>query len=453
MNRRDRDENEIVTIRDAISRFRRGKTKFNLAGFVLEFTFPRKSKGTDYVERLKITDEHMSEITVSVFSTDAQFLPRLRSYKDFIVLYNVTIEKVNEEFCVVFNKKFSSFGLYDGNSLYQEFPGFNLLRDHRDVITRMRRLSDSFQSSAGSKDFLISIKNLGTRDYFDLVCQVLRMQEVSDDKLMFYVWDGSDYPPLNVQERLEDERSNPLPLQVEAFPLHISTVCHFPRVGSVLRIEASKSEGDFSILNNYIGRWVKIRNMSSCTRLGLGLWYGRLVYNSRVRLLSDNDDIVVEHKRAISERGLGMEGRLPLWGNSLDSLTVLDCVDAPIATLMDLLSQNQVGVTFRCGVRVMAICPAKVEDFHQSGEYKIRLTLEDPTTRIHAFLCGHDGDRFFRRCVSDDDIALYINKLLGVLENCNIDGDIDYQRNPPWIECCIELKDDNKFYLCKTLLV
>ena len=64
---------------------------------------------------------------------------------------------------------------------------------------------------------------------------------------------------------------------------------------------------------------------------------------------------------------------------------------------------------FRCMVRVMATSPSDVLDFcvpvTESAEqppyhleqgvfvYAVRLTLEDPTARLHAFLYGQDAVR------------------------------------------------------------
>lgn len=43
-------------------------------------------------------------------------------------------------------------------------------------------------------------------------------------------------------------------------------------------------------------------------------------------------------------------------------------------------------------VRVIGAFPWKAEDFRSpTGTYRIRLTLEDPTARIHAFVYAEDG--------------------------------------------------------------
>lgn len=47
----------------------------------------------------------------------------------------------------------------------------------------------------------------------------------------------------------------------------------------------------------------------------------------------------------------------------------------------------------KCVVRVVAACPWRAKHFLSSsrGQYRLRLTLEDPTARIHAYLCEEDG--------------------------------------------------------------
>jgi len=52
----------------------------------------------------------------------------------------------------------------------------------------------------------------------------------------------------------------------------------------------------------------------------------------------------------------------------------------------------QVIAKFRCVVRVVATLPAHPRDFQAPcGTYRLRLTLEDPTARIHAYLYAEDG--------------------------------------------------------------
>jgi hypothetical protein len=56
----------------------------------------------------------------------------------------------------------------------------------------------------------------------------------------------------------------------------------------------------------------------------------------------------------------------------------------------------QVTAKFKCVARVVAALPWQAEDLRSPfGTYRIRLTLEDPTARLHALLYGEDGVRHF----------------------------------------------------------
>lgn len=49
---------------------------------------------------------------------------------------------------------------------------------------------------------------------------------------------------------------------------------------------------------------------------------------------------------------------------------------------------------YKCVVRVVSVLPCRAMDFHYPvGIHRIRLTLEDPTSRIHAYLYAEDGVR------------------------------------------------------------
>nr|GFB94003.1 nucleic acid-binding, OB-fold-like protein [Tanacetum cinerariifolium] len=58
---------------------------------------------------------------------------------------------------------------------------------------------------------------------------------------MFFVWDGTDAPPLTVNSDLEAEFGSPLALQLESSPLKRDDLCKFPSVGTVLRIIVEQS--------------------------------------------------------------------------------------------------------------------------------------------------------------------------------------------------------------------
>lgn len=143
------------------------------------------------------------------------------------------------------------------------------------------------------------------------------------------------------------------------------------------------------------------------------------------------------------------------------------------------LSVIQVTYKFRCMVRVMATWPSDVLDFCvlEQGDfvYAVRLTLEDPTARLHCFLYGEDAVRLLgpdedskKNCclefftyVIRPNAADYgfcelqveffvgypavnlrqqgdtvgalkrkVDRLLGICENG--------PPNPPWVNCCLK---------------
>lgn len=56
----------------------------------------------------------------------------------------------------------------------------------------------------------------------------------------------------------------------------------------------------------------------------------------------------------------------------------------------------QVVGKYRCIVRVVALLPCTPASFRApNGVFRIRLTLEDPTARIHAYLYKEDGVMFY----------------------------------------------------------
>uniref|UniRef100_A0A803Q4K9 Telomeric single stranded DNA binding POT1/Cdc13 domain-containing protein n=1 Tax=Cannabis sativa TaxID=3483 RepID=A0A803Q4K9_CANSA len=448
-----RHRSDLKRIREAVTLYnsrRKSSQKFNLVGFVIEFSLPRKSQGTDYVTTIRVVDELLSELFINMFAEKEEHLPHLKSYKDLIVLNNVMMKHYvdGDEICAVYYKQTSSFALFDvkttTNTPYQTSPGFHLQKDDIPCITSMRALSSRYEVSAGRNEYLMTIKDLGTKMFFDLVCQVLYVQKL-EVGCMLFVWDGNDAPPLKVQTMHEDEELSPLPLEIEPKTLNMLILRKFPCVGSLLRVKAPVDMSAY--FQEEMGQWVKIRNMK-CEETKSGLWLGTLLPTTKVRLLPNSDPIVMECKRAMDERGVGRQGRSPLGSNPLSGLTVVDPKEFPYATLMDLITHTEIETIVRCVVRVVAISPSNLDSFlNQNEECKIILTLEDPTARIHALLDSQHWGVFFEDFTSDDSDALKrmkMNKLLG----CERD-----HRNPPWIECCIKSNGNRIYFICNTKLV
>ncbi|KAJ7955335.1 Protection of telomeres protein [Quillaja saponaria] len=416
----------------------------NLCGFVSEFSLPRKSQGTDYVSILQIVDETLTdgELSVNIFTRKLEDLPRINAYRDFIILYNVKIEEFNGRLFAVFNKNYSSFALFGEKSNidfepYQATPGFYLLEPDKLVVARTRHLSKDYQFSGGKSKYLLSLKDIDSEKDFDLICKVLHV-EVVDDVCIFFVWDGNDTPTLAVNIKLEDAERNPIQLQIEPRPLPRHVLSGFPCIGTVLRVIAGKAHEKLDLHFKGVGKWVMIRHITCdvCS----ALWHGLLSSSSKIRFLSENDDSVLQCKRTYNEREMRKEGCVPYWITSPYFLTKLDHEDVPLATLMDLLAHSEVNTVVRCIVRVIAVCPAQVNDIFQqvgSDECRIRLTLEDPTARIHSLICDGEG-------------TSQIKKLLGISELCDGWGEHYSPRFPPWIQCCIKPDLQMSYYICNT---
>lgn len=61
-------------------------------------------------------------------------------------------------------------------------------------------------------------------------------------------------------------------------------------------------------------------------------------------------------------------------------------------TVIELNHELQVTCKYKCVVRIIAIYPWRAEDFRSpNGIYRVRVTLEDPTARIHAYIYKEDG--------------------------------------------------------------
>ncbi|KAI3794630.1 hypothetical protein L1987_37263 [Smallanthus sonchifolius] len=100
-----------------------------------------------------------------------------------------------------------------------------------------------------------------------------------------------------------------------------------------------------------------------------------------------------------------------------------DYQDVPFVTLMDILTYPDVIAKFMCVVRVVATLPAHPRDFRAPcGTYRLRLTLEDPTARIHAYIYAEDGVKFFGGYPLIDKMVKMHNALLGVEETDDADS-------------------------------
>ncbi|XP_042511828.1 protection of telomeres protein 1b-like [Macadamia integrifolia] len=345
------------------------------------------------------------------------------------------------EVYALFNKKFSSFALFEGKSSgnfipYQVSLKYHGREDDKKFLAGLRTWLLNFQLDPGMSKTL-SLSEIKERHTFDLVCKILHVCEVSKDNWMLFLWDGTDTPPLNIQTKLEDEMENPLPLQLESLPLPRDVLCTFPSIGTILRVPVNQENEKLGLHLIGSGRWIKISNIN-CEEQA-GLWKGNLLPSTRLQYLSNEDNIVIQRQRFCDERTASTWENMPLSSFPWTSrVTETDHEHVPFVTLMGMLTHAEVTSKFKCVVRVLATYPWRVEDFRSpSGVYRIRLTLEDPTARIHAFVYAEDGEKFFDGYPTFDILKRKQNKLLGITETDEGKEIEMAPRHPPWIQCCL----------------
>ncbi|XP_059291905.1 protection of telomeres protein 1b-like isoform X2 [Lycium ferocissimum] len=471
MSKRRRDE--YTPIAEAMSLI---NNKVNLIGLVLQTGFPKKSKGTDFFCLVKIIDESYPSggLSVNIFTETMDKLPVVLNGGDIILLSQVVMKVHESVVYAVFNKKFSSFALFDGKLStsflpYQCYSIYLAKEQDKKFILGLRKWLVHHPTALDSSDFQ-SLKDIREGGGFNLlcklrkhiagcfgvleswlwtyalnifianfdgICKILRVWEIRKDEWMLLVWDGTDTPPVAINAKLEDEMDNPLPLESVPVCLPRDILCNLPRLGTVLTVTLDCGNEKLGV--NVLGtnRWVKFDNLRC--QLHASLWNASLLPITRFCYLRDEDHIVLQRMREHKERSKSKWGWMPLSSLPWPShVTVTDHPDVPFVSLMRALANPRVVGKFRCVVRVVASFPWSVEEYRSpSGIYRIRLTLEDPTARIHAYLYAEDAEHFFGRYPSFDVLKRKRNLLLGISES---DGDSEMNetsRNPPWIICCL----------------
>ncbi|XP_073144662.1 protection of telomeres protein 1b-like [Henckelia pumila] len=437
----DDDDYKYMQLIDASSSINQ---RVNLIGIVIETTLPKSTKGTDLFCSVKIVDETQpGPLSVLFFAETVEKLPRVASNGDIMMLSRVTISTRGSEVYAMYNKKFSSFALYEGRDFgerefahYQSSRNFSFREQDKRLITGMRKWLMRTKIE-GLNDFNV-LREIKKGERVNLLCKIIHIYKVKKDKWMFFLWDGTDAPPACIEAKLEDEMENPLPLHLEPSPLSRDILCTFPTVGTVMRMIIDQSY-KISINSIRTNIWVKFVNIKC--EVVAGLWQGVLMPFSSLCILSDDDDRVLDCQRTYNERVPSKWGRMPFTSFPWPShMTETDHPDVPFVTLMNVLTHAEVTCKYRCVVRVVAIFPWRADDFHSPcGIYRIRLTLEDPTARIHAFLYAEDGIKFFGNDLSVDILTRKRNLLLGIGEGDECEHTLEnVSRNPPWVECCLK---------------
>lgn len=410
--------------------------KVNLIGVVMETSIPKQSKGTDFFCTVRIVDESMPcwGVSVTFFSETMEKLPQVQCAGDILQLSRVVMKTHGSEVYALFNKKFSSFALFDGKHgssfvPYQVSSKYHAREQDKKFIVGLREWMVDHENEIACSD-LQSLKDIVQGDHFNVVCKILHLSEVQKDEWMLFVWDGTDTPPVVIDNKIEDEGEKPLPLQLEPFQLPRDILCTFPPVGTVLRVILGSSE-KLGLNTIKTGRWVKLINLKC--EVQAALWSATIMHFSKLCYLPDDNDLVLQCQRNYDERVSSKWGHMPSlsfpWASDL---TATEYPAVPFVTLMHVLTSAEVTAKFKCVVRVVDIFPWLAEDFlSPDGTYRIRLTLEDPTARIHAFLFADDAVKFFGGYHPTDVITTKRNLLLGIKESSN-------QRNPPWVQLCLK---------------
>ncbi|OIW10135.1 hypothetical protein TanjilG_21972 [Lupinus angustifolius] len=430
-----RDDYKFLTIKDAYSSINQ---KVNLIGIILEFGFPKRTRGTDYCCSLRIIDEthHQTGMSVNIFAENAERLPHVAAGGDIIQLSHVMVKKHGEEINAVFNKRYSSFALYkgeDGDDVapYQFSSKFLQRDEDKNFIVNLRKWLVSFELREDASDFpmLREIKE----GHINLACKFIAVTLHKMNGLSLF---GTVLTPLRMQ--LEDEMSCPLPLQPECLPLPRELLCTLPTVGSILRITF-----DIGVDKNYlhllpIGKWIKFVNMR--LEVHAGLWFGVFTPFTKLRYTPNDDCLILECQRLYDER-ISLElGRMPSSSLPLSTcITEVNYDHVPYVTLMDVLTHLEVTAKFKCVARVVAVLPCEPEKLCSPlGTYRMRLTLEDPTTRIHAFVLAENGETLFDGYPDIDNLTRKLNRLLGISDCDDSIGAKDAPRNPPWVPFCLK---------------
>ncbi|KAL5189234.1 Phosphoethanolamine N-methyltransferase 1 [Glycine soja] len=428
-----REGYEFMPIRDV---GRSVGQKAKLIGVILDFGFPKKSKGTDFCCCLRIIDEthHQISMAINMFEENVERLPRLAAVGDVVVLCCVEVKSFKGEVNVTFNKRFSSFGLYkgkDGDDLdpYHVSSYFHHVREDESLIVKLRKWLMNFQPHEDSSNFPM-LREIKEETSVNLACKILHFCETAKDEWIIFSWDGTNTPSNVICSKLEEEINCPLPLQLEPLPLSREVLCTLPVAGSILRIMFDKVvvKNHLHLLN--VDKWVKFMNIH--LKVVDGLWLGVFSPQSRLRYTPNEDSLIVERQRLSDEQ---------LFPKPLFITEEVNQDHATPVTLMTVLTHSKVVTAkFKCVVRVVAAMPYLAKNLLSSiGKYRMQLTLEDSTARVHAFVTGKDGETLFDGYPSIDELTRKLNRLLGVT------GIKDAPRDPPWVSVCLK-----SYYVSKT---
>ncbi|AQK47239.1 Protection of telomeres protein 1b [Zea mays] len=394
------------------------------------------SRGTDFTVTLRVIDEsYKSGISVTFFADSTALLPCVKSCGDVISLHNVVIKKYRD-FFVQFDKKYSSFALFEGKTYTECSPYQTSIRYHdsehdKDFLNQMRTWLPQGLKDFTSNNSELYLMNLKSDSTFDLVCKVFHVH-VENNNSIFYVWDGTDTPAAEFPAILDAEAAKSLSLH-EGPPLSREILCTMPDFGTVLRIFSDRFVNKVSYMQKNI-YWARFWNITC--KQNFGIWKGTFSDSGGVRLLSNKDDSVVDRLKMYDSRIANRVRRRPM-ASIPSSVTDVEYEDAGYASLMKSLTHHDVTHKLRTLVRVVAAHPCEAS-LLSTGNCHLRLTLEDPTARIHAYVHKNDLVGFFGGgFLTAEVIVKKMNMVLGIPEPQGSVEVAPSTRNPPWIWCCL----------------
>ncbi|XP_039125626.1 protection of telomeres protein 1a-like isoform X2 [Dioscorea cayenensis subsp. rotundata] len=423
--------------------------KVNLFAVVTEISRPKRSRGHDFVMTLKVADQSSPGLYVNFFAEDTGKLPNVQSNGDIICLRRVVMRVHNGECYGSYDKHFSSFALFEGKAresfkAYQTSINYQASNNEKELLSKLRTHFYDHKSDAVMKSCLLRLNSVKTETVFDLICRVLHVCEISDDQWMIYVWDGTDTPCAPCHKDLNAEGEDPLPLNLDIVPLSRKILQTFPCVGTVFRIVVRKYFEEIPQLSD--GCWVKLCNLTC--ELHYGIWRGLLHGSSKVHILSDEDENVKSNMRDYQDRlASGARVQSLTCSPRHSYMTGTDFEKEPCVALIKSLACRKVTHKFKSIVRVVAAYPWKGEHLRSpvQGHYRVRLTLEDSTARIHAYIHGDDGVKFFGGHPEVEKLSTKMRRLLGIKENIGVEEAATSVRDPPWVCCCLK-----SYYLDKS---
>ncbi|XP_078171616.1 protection of telomeres protein 1b-like isoform X1 [Carex rostrata] len=415
--------------------------RVNLFALLEHVAQPDLNSSSDLVLKLKVVDPTYPALGVTVrwFADTKTKLPDVNSTGDIISLHRVMIFIHDGKHYCVYDNRYSSFALFEGTTSenlvpYQTSEKYNAT-DHDTVfLKQMREWSSERVRHEDLTEHPLKLMRIDPCSIFHLVCKVLHVSKTSSNQSVLYVWDGTDAPPglqIITRTHRDQQSTPPIPLQIEEAPLPRDTICNFPCVGTILRVFANKNFAEISKLRDHDRPWVKLCNLT-CTMHFSGIWEGVLQPFSRIRILSDQDNSVLDCSREYNSRINKPDGRYPWMCHPLfSSITATDHPSMRYSTLMDSLTNTTAEHLIKAIVRVVDVYPSEYK-----GQDEVWLTLEDPTARVHALLTGKDAETFFGG-QSAEAIDRRMRRLLGVNE-CETEQGFIIMRDPPWSIFCLK---------------